>query len=133
MSISRLLSCFVLYSGQKIIRRAMKKNFKWPNESAVLEKLQEEIKEFEAALKNGDKKNQKEELGDMLFTVVCLATQMNLSAGGVLDAANKKFKKRFKAMERLIRADKKTWRNCRRASLRPIGKKLRDISPKTKH
>ncbi|MDI9313108.1 MAG: MazG nucleotide pyrophosphohydrolase domain-containing protein [Hydrotalea sp.] len=108
MSIFRGILSNPLATSQGIIRRAMKKNFKWPNEAAVLEKLQEEIKELQAALKNGDKKNQQEELGDIIFTVVCLSEQMNLSAEKILAQANQKFNRRFAKMTRLIARDKKS-------------------------
>ena len=115
-----------LAASRRIIRRAMKKNFKWPNEQAVLEKLQEEIKELEEALRAGDKQHQMEELGDIIFTVVCLAEQMNLSAEKMLARANKKFARRFTKMTRLITHDKKSMARLSPRELEQYWQRIKD-------
>ncbi len=130
MSILRYIPISVLGRGQKIIRRAMQKNFTWQDEKAILKKLQEEIKEFTVALSTGDKKNQEEELGDIFFTLVCLATHMRLSATSILSQANKKFQKRFAMMEVMIKQDNKKITNLSPIELERYWQRVKKLNKK---
>ncbi len=130
MSILRYIPISVLGRGQKIIRRAMQKNFTWQDEKAILKKLQEEIKEFTVAMSTGDKKNQEEELGDIFFTLVCLATHMNLSAAAILLQANKKFQKRFAMMEVMIKQDNKKITNLSPIELEKYWQRVKKLNKK---
>lgn len=130
MSILRYIPISALGRGQKIIRRAMQKNFTWEDETAILKKLQEEIKEFTVALSTGDKKNQEEELGDIFFTLVCLATHMRLSAADILSQANKKFQKRFAMMEAMIKQDNKKITNLSPIELERYWQRVKKLNKK---
>lgn len=85
-----------LMSAQKISKKAVKVGFEWPNEKSLYECVQSEIKEFSQAQTQDDKE---EELGDILFAVVNLARWNKIDAEQALLKANKKFVKRFRAME----------------------------------
>ena len=91
-----------LERAQKLQSRAARVGFDWPDVSGVREKLDEELAEFDNAVSSAD---QAEELGDVFFTLVNLARKRGLDAGEVVRAANRKFEKRFQAMEALGEID----------------------------
>lgn len=90
-----------LMSAQKISKNAVKKGFEWPNEQSLWDCLYSELDEFKQAVKNQDKENTQEELGDILFATVNLARWNKIDAEQALLKANKKFISRFRKMEEL--------------------------------
>lgn len=91
-----------LERAQKLQSRAARVGFDWPDASGVRAKLDEELSEFDRATSGAD---QAEELGDVFFTLINLARKQGLDAGEVVRAANRKFEKRFQAMEALGEID----------------------------
>lgn len=77
-----------------------KYGFDWDNVSGVLEKLKEEIKELEDALKENENKKIEEEFGDILITIVNLSRFLNLDLTDTLNKSYMKFKKRVDRMEK---------------------------------
>ena len=61
-----------LKRAQKITSIASSYGFDWKDTQGVLEKLREELKEFDNAAKSGNIYHVEEELGDILFTIVNL-------------------------------------------------------------
>lgn len=88
--------------ASKLQKRAAQVGFDWPNTSGVMDKLQEEIRELEAALVHNDKAAIEDELGDLLFTCVNLSRHLKVDAEAALRSANTKFVGRFEYMEREI-------------------------------
>src|SRR5574344_559280 len=62
-----------LMSAQKISKNAVKVGFEWKCVEDLYECLFSEVKEFQEAVKNADKENMEEELGDMFFAMVNVA------------------------------------------------------------
>lgn len=85
-----------LLRAQKLQKKAAKARFVWPDAQAAWVKLEEELAELKAA---PDKENEAEELGDLLFCIVNYARMKGHDAEEVLTATNRKFERRFKAME----------------------------------
>jgi ATP diphosphatase len=85
--------------AQKLQKRAARVNFDWPDSSAVLDKLQEEMNELQQAMVAGQCEQVRDELGDVLFTCVNLARHMGLDAEASLRGASSKFEQRFRRME----------------------------------
>ena len=85
-----------LERAQKLQRRAARTGFDWPDASGPRAKIDEELAELEATSEQGARE---EELGDLLFAVVNLARHLNLDAEEALRRANRKFEKRFRAIE----------------------------------
>ena len=86
----------------KLQRRAAAVGFDWPDVEGVFEKLDEEIAELREALDAGEGRERAEsELGDLLFTCVNLARRLELDCDRALAGANRRFERRFRAMERL--------------------------------
>ena len=77
----------------------------WEDYKQVVYKVEEEWQELKEELTPNREVNQDavfEELGDLLFSVAQLARHLNLDPHDALKAANKKFLRRFHAMEDLI-------------------------------
>tara|TARA_R110002110_G_scaffold406421_1_gene626334 strand:- start:146162 stop:146968 length:807 start_codon:yes stop_codon:yes gene_type:complete len=85
--------------AQKLQKRAARVNFDWPDASAVIDKVQEELDELRCAIAAGDTASIKEETGDLLFSAVNLSRHLGLDAESSLRAASQKFEQRFRAME----------------------------------
>jgi tetrapyrrole methylase family protein/MazG family protein len=93
-----------LQRGQKMQEKAARVGFDWVNARDITDKLHEEMRELaEARLRAGDLTPEdphvREELGDVLFTVVNLARRLGIDAEGAMRDANRKFDKRFRYME----------------------------------
>jgi len=82
--------------SQEIQRRAAHVGFDWENEKWVVDKLVEEIGEFQRA---ATKKEKIEEIGDILFTMANIASRQGIELEVALREANQKFYKRFIYME----------------------------------
>ena len=85
-----------LERAAKLQRRAARTGFDWPDASGPRAKIDEELAELEA---ESDPARQAEELGDLLFAVVNLARFLNIDAEAALRQANRKFERRFRAIE----------------------------------
>ena len=83
----------------KLTSRAARVGFDWPDAEQVLAKLDEEIDELKQELPSADPMRLTDEVGDMLFVVANLARKLNLDPEACLQHANKKFSRRFNAME----------------------------------
>ena len=93
-----------LQRGQKIQEKAACVGFDWADARDITEKLSEELRELaDARIRAGDLRPEdphvREELGDVLFTVVNLARRLGIDAEGAMRDANAKFDRRFRYME----------------------------------
>jgi tetrapyrrole methylase family protein/MazG family protein len=89
-----------LQRGQKMQDKAARVGFDWPHVDGVRAKLAEELAELEVARRDGDEHQIREEIGDVMFSVVNLARTLAVDAEGALRQANEKFYRRFTYMER---------------------------------
>jgi tetrapyrrole methylase family protein / MazG family protein len=89
-----------LQRGQKMQEKAARVGFDWPDARSVTHKLAEEIAELADAQRTGEQHLIREELGDVLFTIVNVARQLGIDAEGAVRQANDKFYRRFTFMER---------------------------------
>ncbi len=90
-----------LMRSTKLQEKAAKVGFDWQSVDGALEKIDEEKKELEAAIKAGDKKNIEEELGDLLFSAVNVSRFVGVDAEEALTASADKFLERFSVVEKL--------------------------------
>ena len=88
-----------LLGAYEISTRAASVGFDWTRTSDVLDKLDEEVAELREALPGGDRTRIEDELGDMLFVVANLARKLGLEPEAALRGANRKFMRRFAAMQ----------------------------------
>jgi ATP diphosphatase len=91
----------------KLQTKASKVGFDWNDPRAVLHKIREEADEIEAAL-DGDASEAAAEVGDLLFAAVNLARHLRADPEAVLRGTNRKFERRFAAIEQALAADGKT-------------------------
>jgi tetrapyrrole methylase family protein / MazG family protein len=82
--------------SQEIQHRAAQVGFDWENDQGVIDKLAEELGEFQHA---ATKKEKTEEIGDILFTMANIARRQGIELEVALREANQKFYKRFNYME----------------------------------
>ena len=83
----------------KISQKAAAAGFEWEDIDGVWEKFHEELQEFQQAVKEETPARQKEELGDLLFTILQLARWQNLDPSEALQGTNQRFIRRLKIME----------------------------------
>ncbi len=88
-----------LVEAQQITSRAAVVRFDWEKPEPVLEKLHEELAEFEAARTQAEKED---ELGDLLFTIVNLARFVKVDPEQALRRTNAKFRSRFGYIEQRL-------------------------------
>ncbi|MEW3513894.1 nucleoside triphosphate pyrophosphohydrolase, partial [Clostridium butyricum] len=88
-----------LMKAQKIQKKAALVGFDWDNIEDVHKKVKEEYKELLDECKSGNIKYIKEELGDLLFSIVNLARFLKVDPEEALDMTNAKFIKRFDFVE----------------------------------
>ena len=93
-----------LKRAQKLGKRASHVGFDWPDQRGVRAKIDEELDELEAAVGTRSQHGIEEEVGDLLFAVVNLARHLDVDPEKVLTAANRKFERRFRDMERAMTA-----------------------------
>ena len=78
----------------------------------VVAKIHEELDEIRAALEGGNEAAIREELGDLLFAVVNLARFRRVDSEDALDRATAKFMRRFREVERRVRAEGRDLKQC---------------------
>jgi uncharacterized protein YabN with tetrapyrrole methylase and pyrophosphatase domain len=82
--------------------------FDWPNLSGVLEKLDEETKEFREALSLQNRNKIREEIGDLLFVLVNIARVLRINPEEALKRTVKKFNRRFQYIEKSLQQNGKS-------------------------
>ena len=83
--------------ADKLQKRAARVGFDWPDTEGPAEKLVEELRE----LAESEEAGRMEEAGDLLFAAVNLVRAHGIAPEDALRAANAKFERRFRAMERM--------------------------------
>lgn len=86
-----------LIKAQRMQEKAAQVGFDWDNKEQVWAKVEEELLEFKQA-KN--KKEQQQELGDLLFAIVNYGRSAGINADDALEYTNRKFKNRFEYIEK---------------------------------
>jgi tetrapyrrole methylase family protein/MazG family protein len=87
-----------LVEAQQIASRAAGVGFDWENVEQVIEKLHEELQEFQSA----SEEEREGELGDMLFVLVNIARFAKVDPEQALRRTNAKFRKRFGYVEQKL-------------------------------
>ncbi len=92
-SLPALMQC------QKISKRAAKAGFEWESVADIWDKVAEERAEFEQEERGSEAAAQ--EFGDLLFSLVNVARREGIDAEAALASSNRKFRRRWAAMELL--------------------------------
>jgi XTP/dITP diphosphohydrolase len=101
-----------LVQAMRIQEKAKQVGFEWDNKEQVWEKVEEEANELKAEVNamdagKGSIEKIEEEMGDLLFSMVNYARFLNIDPDQALARTNKKFIKRFQAMEEVVAAEGK--------------------------
>jgi MazG family protein len=97
-----------LLRAHRVSEKAGAVGFDWPDAPSVRAKLDEELRELDEAMAEGDPDHIGEELGDLLFAIVNLGRHLPVSAEDALRMATRKFERRFRAVERGLAAEGRT-------------------------
>jgi nucleoside triphosphate diphosphatase len=92
-----------LLKAYRLQERAAAVGFDWPDVQGPLAKVREELAEVEVELGPDatPSASLESEIGDLLFAVVNLSRKAGVEPSLALDAANRKFRHRFEAVEQL--------------------------------
>ncbi|MBL8954936.1 MAG: nucleoside triphosphate pyrophosphohydrolase [Myxococcaceae bacterium] len=126
-----------LQRAERLTEKASRIGFDWPDLRGVRGKLDEELRELDEAIAQGDKGAIEHELGDVLFSLANLARFVNTPAEDAVRQANKRFTSRFHHLEaKLDAAGRKfdkvpldelnaLWEEAKRVELKKSGEKER--------
>jgi len=89
-----------LARAERLTEKASRIGFDWPDASGARAKVNEELRELDAAIASGDRAAIEHELGDMLFAIVNLARKLALPPEDALRGAVGRFIERFTHIER---------------------------------
>ncbi len=90
---------FALLRAYVMTKRAAKVGFDWQKIEDVYDKMYEEIAELKAAEAAGDQELVREEVGDLIFTIVNIARFLSVDPEDALRATSDKFTRRFTYIE----------------------------------
>lgn len=88
-----------MVKANRIQEKVKAVGFDWEEPQQVWEKVQEELGELQAEVKNGNQEKINQEFGDVLFSMINYARFLNVNPEDALEQTNKKFIKRFKYLE----------------------------------
>lgn len=88
-----------LIKAQRIQDKVAGIGFDWERPEQVLDKVKEEIEEFEIEANAKDQSKMEGEFGDVLFALINYARHHNINPETALELTNKKFMKRFSYLE----------------------------------
>jgi ATP diphosphatase len=86
----------------KLQEKAARVDFDWSEAAPILDKIEEEIGELRAALRDGAQDKVKDEFGDLLFALVNIGRHLKLDSEAALAGTNDKFRTRFHYIERAL-------------------------------
>ncbi|MDR0880514.1 MAG: nucleoside triphosphate pyrophosphohydrolase [Clostridioides sp.] len=89
-----------LMKAEKVQRKAALVGFDWDEINDILEKIKEEYRELLDEIKPGNIKYIREELGDLIFSVVNLARFLNVDPEEAVNLTTDKFVRRFAYVEK---------------------------------
>ncbi|UDW83592.1 nucleoside triphosphate pyrophosphohydrolase [Pasteurella canis] len=100
-----------LMRAEKLQKRGAKVGFDWNETTHVIEKIKEELNEVQQEIEKSPRQQAKieEEIGDLLFAVVNLSRHLHCQPEESLRKANHKFEQRFRAVERKLKQNNKTF------------------------
>ncbi len=91
-----------LIQAQRMQEKAGNVGFDWAEWQLAWEKLDEELEEWRDSVANQSKEDQREEFGDLLFSLVNVGRLLDLNAEDSLRKTNKKFNDRFRYIEKRL-------------------------------
>jgi len=93
--------------AHSITLKASQVGFDWKSAEQVFEKIKEELAELEKEVQSDSKEGIREEIGDILFTLVNLSRHLGVEPEQALRKTNLKFKDRFEHIEITLKKEGK--------------------------
>ena len=115
-----------LVRAQRLQEKASYVGFDHDNIEGAWEKLNEELNELKSAQEKRDIENIKEEIGDVLFSVVNLSRFFDIPAEDMLRKTNRKFITRFQTIERELKEKGKKLENSNLEEMEKIWEKSKE-------
>jgi len=94
-----------LIKAVRIQDKVSNAGFKWDSVYDSKNKVIEEFNELSLEIENSDEKKIEEEFGDFLFSVINYGRFLGINSENALEKTNRKFSRRFKEMEAIIKND----------------------------
>ncbi len=88
-----------LIKAHRIQDKARNAGFDWDEREQVWDKVQEEIREFQAEVNAMDEDKMEGEFGDLMFSLINAARLYKINPDNALERTNRKFIKRFNYLE----------------------------------
>jgi len=101
--------------------------FEWKNTAQVLDKIQEELLEFQQEKKQKNQDKMEAEFGDLLFALINYARFNKINPEDALEKTNKKFINRFQFLEQEIKNNKKEITDLPLSDLLNYWKKSKEV------
>ena len=100
-----------LAKAARIQSKAAHVGFDWKKGdlAPIYDKLDEEIAEVKSAVAEGNVDEIEDEIGDLLFAAVNLARHLDVNPDSALGRANRKFSRRFREVESMVRETGRPW------------------------
>ena len=111
--------------SNKIQKRASENGFDWDENIKVFNKIKEEISELEIAIKSQHKNDIKEEIGDLLFSIINLSRKFRIDPEESLRLTNNKFIKRIEFIENELLKQNKIFKNTKLGDLEELWEKAK--------
>ena len=92
-----------LTRARRIQEKAANVGFDWKDMQPVWEKVEEELKELKVEIQNKDPEKVKDEMGDVLFSLVNLSRFLDISPEDALRMTISKFEMRFAKVEKELK------------------------------
>jgi tetrapyrrole methylase family protein/MazG family protein len=123
-----------LLKAHRIQDKAARLGFDWEHIDGAFAKLEEELQEFSKAYAGGQKSEIKDELGDILFTLVNLSRFLEIDPEDALRSTIAKFSIRFQHIEKSLKLRKKTFKDVSLEEMEALWQqsKKRETKPKNK-
>jgi tetrapyrrole methylase family protein/MazG family protein len=97
-----------LMRAEKMQKKAAKVGFDWERIEQVLDKFEEEWREFRQAYKDENPEEIRAEMGDLFFALVNVARYVDVESEEALHQTNHKFERRFKYIENKLKEQNRT-------------------------
>ena len=101
----------------QVQRGASALGFDWPDITGVLEKVEEELLELRAAVREGDTVHAASELGDLLFAAVSVARFLRVDSPQCLQEATERFQARLERVKDIAAEQGISLASCTPAAL----------------
>ena len=106
-----------LQRAERAQTRAARVGFDWPDVGGVVDKIAEEVAELREAMKKDSPEDIREELGDLLFSIVNFSRFLHVHPEDALDGTTTNFMSRFREVERRVREQGREVKDCTPAEL----------------